>query len=51
MKKSPNKEVLNIMAFASNIRKREPNIIVLAPVIMKKTPNNVRSEYSKESTE
>jgi len=30
-------EVPNIMAFALNIRKRAPNIIVLAPVIMKKT--------------
>jgi len=39
------------MAFAPHIRKRALNIIVLAPVIMKKTPNKIRTEYNEESTE
>jgi len=39
------------MAFAPNIRKRAPNAIVLAPVIMKKTPNKVGTEYNKESND
>jgi len=40
------------MTFAPNIRKRAPSIIiVLAPVIIKKTSNKVRTEYKEGSTE
>ena len=41
------------MAFAPNtiIRRKASNIMALAPVIMKITPNKVRTEYDEASTE